>query len=339
VKWQFNKFLIQAGEHRQKKLALKWVIGASVLVTLLKLVAWWQTSSNAILSDLLEGSINLAASSFALFSLVYASKPRDYKHPFGRGKIEFLAATIEGTLISAVAITIFIKAAYNLYFPQAIESIDKGIVLVGLGAAANFALGRYLKHKSLKLNSVVLAADSKRLLSDCYSSVALVIALAIIYFTQLGWIDSIIAMMAGIFILRTGYKLVKQSVKGLLDATDTHLLEGLVLVLNQNRDPGWIDVKNMRVSDHRMYLYVDCEIVMPWYWSLREVSAQIQKAEYVANEDFKERIELFVQAEPCKAKHCHICRMASCPVRQHPYSRQKAWELKEILHPEVPALD
>lgn len=331
MKWQFNKYLMQEEEQRQKRLALRWVIGASILVTLLKLGAFLVTDSNAILSDLLESLINLAASIFAMYSLIYSARPRDHKHPFGHGKIEFLAATIEGSLIFTVGIIIIGKGIYNIVHPQGMSHIDQGIGLIALGAGANFGMGRFLLHKSKQLNSVVLAADSRRLLSDCYSSVALVLGLVAIFFTGLGWLDSAMAIGAGFLIIRTGYKLVKQSVKGLLDAADNHLLEDVVRVLRDSGRPAWIDIKNMRVSDHRMYLYVDCEITMPWYWNLQEVNDMANEADVTVNEHFKERVELFVQAEPCKPKHCPICRIENCPVRQFPYNPDKDWKAKPAI--------
>ena len=323
MKWQFDKYLILESEQRQKRQALKLVIGAGLLIAIAKVTAYYFTHSTAILSDALESAVNLAAGAFALWSLYYASRPRDSKHPYGHGKIEFLAATAEGSIIFGLGALICGKAIYNLYNPHFVHNIDLGIGLIGITAVVNLFLSRYLKKQAKKFDSVVLEADSKRLLSDSFTSIGLVVGLVILYFTKLIWIDSLMAMISGIFVIRTGYKLTKESVKGLLDAADNKTLQEVVNVLQDGSRPEWIDIRNMRTSHHGMYLYVDCHLTLPWYWSLQKVSEQVREAELLINQKFKERVELFVQAEPCKPSHCHQCSMSACEMRQHPYKRHQ----------------
>ncbi|MGZ5243477.1 MAG: cation diffusion facilitator family transporter [Bacteroidia bacterium] len=334
MKWQFDKYLILESEQRQKHYALKVVLIVGVVIAILKLSAFFLTRSNAILSDSLESLINLAAGGFTLFSVYYAGKPRDSRHPYGHGKIEFLATMVEGSLIFGAGSIIIIKAFYNFFYPNPVQNIDIGITAIGVTAVANFLLSLYLKNKAAKLDSMVLRADSKRLATDAYSSVGLVVGLTIIYFTDLYFIDSILAVLSGVLIIRTGYTLVKQSVKGLLDAADTDVLSDVVELLQLNSRVEWIDIQNMRTSHHGMYLYIDCHLTLPWYWNLNKVSEQVLEAELLINKHFKERVELFVQAEPCKPKNCSQCRIADCPVRQHAYRKKSPLRLEQILRPE-----
>jgi cation diffusion facilitator family transporter len=336
LKWQFNKYLILESEQRQKRQSLKWVIAGGVIVTMMKGAGFLLTNSNAILSDVIESLINLAASSFSLYSLFYASKPRDSRHPYGHGKMEYLAATVEGCFIFLAGSAIAIKAIYNIFYPQPVGGMDTGILFVSAAAIANFGLGYFLVRKSKKLDSLVLESDGKRILSDAYSSAGLIGGLIIIYFTGFKWMDSVIAIFCGLLIVRTGYKIVKQSIKGLLDAADTENLEEVVKVLQENSRSAWIDLQNMRASHHGMYLYIDCHITMPWYWNLRKVDEQVREAEEVVNKYFKERVELFVQADPCQPRHCHICRIEDCPVRQHPFRKRNTWKLKSDANELIP---
>lgn len=323
MKWQFEKYLVLEEEQRRKKMALKLVIFASIAITLIKAYAVTLTHSNAILSDLLESMVNLFASAFALFSLVYSGKPRDQRYPFGHGKIEFLVAAIEGGIIFIVGLIIIGKAIYNLFHPHPITNLDYGILLVCGGAIANLILGGFLYYKAKKLSSIVLSADSKRLLSDALSSVALVVGLLVIYFTDLVWIDSAIAILSSFLILRTGFLLMKKSLMGLLDATDQKLQQSLLDVLKSNETPSWIDIKSIRVSDHRMYLYMHCDIVMPRYWTLEQIHDEVKQAELLLNNKFKERVDLVIQPEPCKPMHCSICKMQNCHLREKAHSRKQ----------------
>ncbi|MGZ8515750.1 MAG: cation diffusion facilitator family transporter, partial [Chitinophagaceae bacterium] len=77
----------------------KWVAAISVLLLVIKLVAYYYTHSVSILTDALESIVNVAAGFIGLYSLFVAAKPRDKDHPYGHGKAEFLSAAIEGTMI------------------------------------------------------------------------------------------------------------------------------------------------------------------------------------------------------------------------------------------------
>ena len=69
-------------------------------------MAWYLTSSVAILTDALESTVNVIAGLIGVYSLYISAKPRDYDHPYGHGKAEFLSAAIEGTLITVAGFII-----------------------------------------------------------------------------------------------------------------------------------------------------------------------------------------------------------------------------------------
>jgi len=122
-----------------------------------------------------------------------------------------------------------------------------------------------------------------------------------------------------------------KAIPALLDTADTEILEELVRVMDTNNRPGWIDISNMRSSRYGMYIYIDCHIVMPWYWDLNKISEELQQVQAVINNNFKQHVDLVIQAEPCKPGYCAICRIEECPVRQHPFQGQKVWVLNEVL--------
>ena len=74
-------------------------VAVGVLLFGIKITAWYLTDSVAILTDALESIVNILAGSFTLYSLYLSALPQDKNHPYGHGKIEFVSAGIEGTLI------------------------------------------------------------------------------------------------------------------------------------------------------------------------------------------------------------------------------------------------
>src|ERR1041385_1285473 len=102
----------------------------STLLLALKFFAWYLTRSNAILTDALESIVNIVAGGFALYSIAYASRPRDKDHPYGHGKIEFISAGFEGALVFLAGGFIIYKAILGFITPHPIASADTGALLI-----------------------------------------------------------------------------------------------------------------------------------------------------------------------------------------------------------------
>ena len=115
---------------RKWKLKIKKMIAvliAGVVLMLVKFTAYFITHSNAILTDALESIINVVAGSFALYSLYYSSQPKDSNHPYGHGKIEYLASGFEGSLIGISGILIGVKSVQNFFYPAELHALDIGV--------------------------------------------------------------------------------------------------------------------------------------------------------------------------------------------------------------------
>src|SRR5690554_3388330 len=91
-----------------------------ILLFLVKLSAWHLTSAVDILTDALESTINVVAGLLGLYSLYLSSLPRDQNHPYCHGKVEFISASIEGTLISIAGVIIIYEAINKLQNPNTI---------------------------------------------------------------------------------------------------------------------------------------------------------------------------------------------------------------------------
>lgn len=292
---------------------------------LLKFTAFFMTDSNAILTDAAESIVNVVASVFAFYSIYLSSQPKDDNHPYGHGKVEFFSAFVEGVLITLAGLVIVGKSVYNLYFPSHINDLLWGTLIVGIAGLVNAILGLYLINTGRKTQSIALVAEGKHLLSDTYSSIALVIGLIIIQFTQILWLDSALAILVGLYIIYTGYKIVRRSVGGLMDESDEPLVEEIVSVLQQNREDAWIDVHNFRTQQYGPELHVDCHVTLPYYFDLNEVHTHISAIDALVNTKVKRKTEFFIHADPCLPECCHYCHMPQCPVRQQEFEAEIVW--------------
>lgn len=302
----------------------------AIALFIIKVVAWHITQSVSILTDALESTVNVIAGFISLYSLYVAAKPRDTNHPYGHGKAEFLSAAVEGSLIFIAGIIIIYQAVYHFLYPGALQKLDYGIVLVAITAIINFIAGKYCVAAGKRNNSLALIASGKHLQSDTWSTVGIIIGLVIIWFTKLKWLDGAIAIGFAIFIMYTGYTIIRSSIAGIMDEADRELLEKLVQLLNRNRGTNWIDLHNLRIIKFGNVLHMDCHLTVPWYLNVREAHAEIEALSMLVRKEFGDAVEFFVHADACLDTSCRICIKPDCHVRQFPFEKRIEWTVENI---------
>ncbi len=297
----------------------------------LKFWAWEVTHSNAILSDALESIVNVVAGAFALYSLILAAKPRDREHPYGHGKVEFISAGIEGSLIAFAGLIIIYRAVHALITGNIVHDIDQGLVLITIAGVLNLLLGFLLKRRGRQQHSITMEAGGEHLLSDAWNTAAMLIGLVLIKYTGRMWIDSAFAMAFGAFIIFQGTRVVMRSVSGIMDRTDMAVATDLVRILETHRKPGWIDIHNFRVIAFGRTLHIDCHVTLPYYWTLERSHSEINSMDDLINDRSGREVELFIHTDPCVPTSCPICLVSDCPVRRSPFTERITWTLESAL--------
>jgi cation diffusion facilitator family transporter len=316
----------------------RWIAIASSTLLIAKFTAYYLTNSVSILTDALESIVNVIAGFIGLYSLYVAAKPKDMDHPYGHGKAEFISAAVEGTLVLSAGLLIVYNAIKNLIYPVEISKIDLGIYLVAATAVINWILGAIALRQGKRNNSLALQASGKHLQSDTYSTAAIIVGLILISITHKVWIDGAVATGFGLFIIYTGYKIVRTSLAGIMDEADMELLEKMVNVTEANRSENWIDIHNLRVIKYGNVLHVDCHLTVPWYFNINQSHFEIDKLTKLIQQKFGESLELFVHCDGCLYEQCHICIKHDCPVRQHTFKERIDWNLNNALQNEKHSL-
>ncbi len=309
----------------------KWVAGISILLLVVKFIAYYFTHSVAILTDALESIVNVAAGFIGLYSLYVSAKPKDKDHPYGHGKAEFLSAAVEGTLVGVAGTLILYKAIQQLLHPVELTEIDMGIWLVSSTAVVNFIIGYYCVRTGKKNSSLALESSGRHLQSDTYSTLGIVAGLVLLFFTGYHWIDSAIAILFGLFIVFTGYKIIRRSIAGIMDEADEKLLARMVELLNNTRRENWVDLHNLRVIKYGSVLHLDCHLTVPWYLNVNEAHEEVEALARTVKREFGESLEMFVHSDGCMPFQCPICDKKNCPVRQHHFVKEVRWTVENIL--------
>lgn len=309
----------------------RWVVLIAVVLFALKMTAYVITGSVAILTDALESTANVIAGFIGWYSLYIAAKPSDTDHPYGHGKAEFLSAAVEGTLILIAGGMIIYESILNFIHPHELKQLDWGIALVAVTAIINFVVGSISIKKGKQNNSLALIASGKHLQTDTYSTIGLIIGLAIIYLSGIAWVDSIVALIMALIILYTGYTIIRESIAGIMDEADIELLEEMVAYLDANRKEKWIDLHNLRVIKYGGQLHIDCHLTVPWYLNVHEAHREIDQLSALIREKFGDSLELFVHSDGCLDFSCSICSIKDCQVRQKPFEKTVHWNKENIL--------
>ncbi len=233
----------------------------------LKSLAYLLTSSVGLLSDALESVVNLAAAIMALSMLIIAARPADKEHPYGHSKAEYFASAVEGILILVAAVSIAVAAIHRLIVPRAIEQPGLGLSLAIVASAVNFVVARILLNVGKRENSITLEADAHHLMTDVWTSVAVIAGVGAVVLTRWQPLDPIIALAVAANIVWTGYRLMQRSVAGLMDtALPPDEYEKVLKVLNKYKEQG-VQFHALRTRQAAGRRFISIHVLVPGRWT------------------------------------------------------------------------
>ena len=279
------------------------IVLCSVMLMAGKFAAYFLTNSVGVLTDAMESIVNVTAGLISLYSLYRAARPADRNHPFGYGKIELISASIEGLMILLAGAAIVYEGIRRLFVPSQIEQLDTGIAIV--------AGGRHLQ-------------------SDTYSTIGLVAGLVLLYVTRIGWIDSALAMLFGGIIAWTGISILRKTASDLMDTADERYLEKMLETVSRRPRPDWIDIHNLKIIRYGSYAYIDCDLTLPWYYTVRQGHKACEELKRVIEQSFSDRVLFSVHSDPCEERHCNHCSVEECPYRREAFAGPLVYTLREL---------
>ncbi len=318
---------------QQKRKASIWILVVAIGVLALKSLAYTLAPSAALLSDALETIVNVLAGVVTLVVIRFVSQPADLEHPYGHGKAEFVSAAFEGGLVFAAALLTVVEAIRSYYHPYSLQNLDAGLLVSVLAASINLVLGLYLKKVASEEKSEAIGASSLHLLSDVYTTLGVLAGLLLVRLT--GWtvLDSVIAAIVGVVLMRESYTLIRGAVAGLIDERRDEVLAALVPTLERHRFAGEVEIHQLRVIRSGDFHHIDAHIVLPRFWSLDRVHAETEKYEAQVLNDYEFDGEIAFHVDPCKDSHCANCGLPECPIRKSAFVGLKRFQLGKLIMP------
>jgi cation diffusion facilitator family transporter len=274
-------------------------VGAAIATIALKSGAYLLTGSVGLLSDALESLVNLVAALLTLVALKVASRPPDDSHHFGHGKAEYFSAGAEGVMIFVAAGLIIVSAIQRLLNPRALEDLGIGLALTLVATAINAAVGLMVLRAGRRHRSIALVADGHHLLTDVWTSIGVVVGVALVALT--GWLplDALVAIAVAINILWTGLGLMRHSMAGLMDhalpVAQAEVLAAALRGVQAEHSPGDVSFHAIQTRESGRERFVSMHVLVPGAWSVSQ------------GHDLLEQVEAAVcEAVPDAHVHTHL---------------------------------
>ncbi|MCB0332231.1 MAG: cation transporter [Bdellovibrionales bacterium] len=252
----------------------------SVLMLVGKCTAYVLTGSTAILSDAAESIVHIVATGFSAFSLRYANRPADREHPYGHDKIVAFSIGSEGALIFVAALFIVLEAIEQLIVGPQIKQLSLGMGITAFLAGVNLLLGFYLLRLGKKYDAPVLTANGQHVLTDMWTSIAVLFGVLVVWVTDIIWLDPVVALLAAGYIFLTGYRLMHRAVGQVMDSAKEEVTREIQRVLSDAMEENLIlRYHQLRHREAHRAIWIEVHLLFQEDLSLREAHRRATEVE------------------------------------------------------------
>lgn len=278
-------------------------LAIAVTVLALKGAAWWITGSVALLADAVESIVNVAASTTALAAVLYSQRPADANHPYGHAKAEYFSAVFTGALIVIAAVSILRESWFALLNPRAPDQPALGLAVSAVATVVNAAWAWVLIRRGRRLGSPALVADGRHLVADVVTSLGVIAGVGLVALTGELWLDPTLAAATAANILWSGWRLMRESVGGLMDeAVAAEQLEKIRALVSSHAE-GAIEAHDLRTRQAGRFTFIEFHLVVPEEMRVGDAHAICDRIEAALKAELEPAVITIHVEPPHKAKH------------------------------------
>jgi cation diffusion facilitator family transporter len=300
-----NTATTSATDRKALSLAMNLSLVTGLVMFVMKMGAYLLTGSSAILSDAAESVVHVAAVIFAAYSLRLSYRPPDADHLYGHAKISYFSAGFEGAMIMLAAIYIIYESIHKWMGGLRLENLGAGTLLTAAAAVINGALGGYLVWLGRRKHSLILEANGKHVLTDCWTSLAVVVGLILVLTTKWLPFDPICGIIMACNILWSGGGLVKSAFVGLMDQADPAAQAKLTEILDREARQQGLSYHQLRHRNLGDAHWVEVHLLFPNEASLAEAHRTATKIERVIESSLEPRAFVTTHLE-CASDHAEL---------------------------------
>ncbi len=300
----------EAAKHSAEKRATMVSSSVALLLVIVKAFVGLMSGSVAVLASAIDSALDLGVSAFNFFAISRSEQPADDRFNYGHGKIEALAATIEGSVIVLSGLFILYKAYDKASGAEPTSHVAISIWVMVFSFFVTLALVRFLSKTAEETNNMVVKADALHYKTDLYSNGAVLVSLVIIQFTNFDMIDAIIGAAIAFYIIWSALEIIREGVLNLLDvALDPEMVEDIKAIID--KEPNVTSHHYLCTRRAGKVNFVDVHLVFNRDISLRDAhraSDSIEQA--IANLDPKHSWSINPHLDPFDDSHEEALRYA-----------------------------
>lgn len=287
-------------------------VGAAIGLTGIKIVVAVLTGSLGILAEAAHSALDLVAALMTLFAVRVSDKPADATHNYGHSKVENLSAFLEAGLLLLTALWIIYEAIQRLlYHEQAVNVSVWAFVVMIVAVIVDYTRSRALLRVAHKLGSQALEADALHFKTDIWSSLMVIVGLAVVYIGHTwrlpAWLaqaDAVAALGVSLIVIWVSIHLAKNTIDALLDRAPQEVDERIVNNIQQLKDVS--EVRRVRARRAGNKLFADVVITAPrtlTFEQIHELSERIEDTTIKAVRHIAEtsEVDVLVHVEPIQS--------------------------------------
>ena len=266
------------------------------------------TGSISIWAQAVDSSLDIFAVVVTFLTVGFSAKPADKEHPFGHGKVEYVAAGIQAVLLFSAASVIIYSAILRIIRGEVIQLTEAGIGVMLVSMIASILLSRHLFRVARITGSVVLEANANNIRADVYSTAGVLGGLVVVRLTGLTIFDPILALAMSLLILRATYRVGRMAWGGLIDVRLPEAEEDEILSCLREHGGQLVGFHKIRTRKAGSQRYIDFHLIVP-----KDVS--VEKAHQLCDQ-LEQEIEarlsytsVTIHVEPCDGK-CEQCSIS-----------------------------
>jgi len=207
----------------------------AMFLVMLKLVIGLLSGSVAVLASAIDSILDMAVSVFNYFAIKKAEENPNEEYQYGKGKIQAIAAVIEGTIITISGLFIIYVGINKLYASSETTLLTPSIIVMSISMGITYFLVQYLSRVAKETDNLVIKADALHYKTDLWSNAAVLISLVLVYFTDFDWIDALFGIGIGIYIIYSAYEIIVEGIGILLDrAFDSEMVANIGEIISKH---------------------------------------------------------------------------------------------------------
>ncbi len=280
--------------YKTKRKIVLYSVGVNLMLATIKIVGGALSHSSALLADGVHSLSDLAAA-LSIFLGIILSNRKSRQFPYGLYKVENLVS-----LVSAFAIFF---AGYEIGRQvfmgemKQMQSLFIPLIVIGITLVVTFAFSRYEMRKGKEVNSPGLIADAQHVMTDFYSSLIVVVGVIAQYLQVIWLVKAVVIIIIG-FIFYSGFHILKEAIKVLLDASvDNDTIDQVKQIIQQHRQVTRLNSIQGRNSGSYKFLEMDIALDIDTLDEAHELVEHLKK--HILNEvEFVE--DVVIHFEPAQ---------------------------------------